>query len=527
MQTVSPLFTARTQQRVRKLKASSLIAFTKTRSTATRYFTVGVSMVGGPDPIGPPTSVGDITEWDKFNYDDFSNRILSIEATHEQDLLGNTTMAIADLELQNTDDKFTPGVDPDIGSYVQTPRRPLRLAAGFGNQTVPLFVGITEKAPNLSEDKKTAKFHAIDFIKSISEISISQSEMYVDKTIDYVISDLLVTYAGLSVTQFVLEPGIRVVPFIYFKKDTKLGEAIRQLCESELATFFEDEAGVLRLWNRQHLTNPAYSTPVWTFNRDNCREIQYPDAKNVINTVEVFSLVRAVQANQKLWEMSSVTKVPANGTLEIFADFKDDYGDLPVISVDTPAYLTSATTSYYSTNLNQEGTGPAGNAFVSVTSFSKFATGCKVVFTNTAAQDVYITALEIFARPAKVINEIYTFTQDATSVQQYDEQGHTIENDFIQSEVFAKTISTMLIGDRKNPSGVREIEVTRGVPQLQCGDLVTFDDGKTSGTYSVTKKTTAVGKGGLVQVLTLVQRTIQSYFTVGVSFVGGPDVIAP
>jgi hypothetical protein len=53
---------------------------------------------------------------------------------------------------------------------------------------------------------------------------------------------------------------------------------------------------------------------------------------------------------------------------------------------------------------------------------------------------------------------------------------------------------------------VREIEVTRGVPQLQCGDLVTFDDGKTSGTYYVQKKTTSGGMGGLVQVLTLVKR---------------------
>ena len=525
MQTVSADFAAKTNSRVRKLKAAAQIAFTKTPSTATRYFTVGVSSVGGPDPIGPPDSVGDITEWDKFNYDDYSSRILGMEATHEQDITGNLTMAIADLELQNTDDKFTPDVDPTIGAYVQSPRRPMRLSAGFGAQTVPLFVGLTEKAPSLSEDKKTAKFHAIDFIKSISEIKITQAEMYVDQRIDQVISDLLVTYAGLATTQFELDPGMRTVPFIYFKKETTLGKAIQQLCQSELATFFEDEAGKLRLWNRQHLT--ANTTPVWTFNRDNCREIQYPDAKNVINTVEVISNVRKVQANQKLWELASATKVPAGGTLELFGDFRDDYGDLPVTTIDTPAYLSAATTSYYSTNLNQDGTGTPENAFISVSSFSKFATGFKVVFANSAAYDIYVTGLEIFARPAKVISEIYTFTQDATSVGKYEEQAYTIENDYIQSETFAKTISTMLIADRANPSGVREIEVTRGVPQLQVGDLVTFDDGKTSGTYYVQKKTTSVGKGGLVQVLTLVKRTIESYFTVGISMVGGTDIIAP
>lgn len=304
MQTVSSEFTTRTNNRVRKLKAAAQIAFTKTKSLATQYFTVGVSSVGGLDPIGPPDSVGDITEWDKYEYTDFSSRILSMEATHEQDITGNFTMAIADLELQNTDDKFTPDVDLTIGAFVQSPHRPLRLSAGFGLQTVPIFVGLTEKAPALSEDKKTAKFHAIDFIKSISDIKITQSAMYVDQRIDQVISDLLITYAALSPTQFVLDPGIRAIPFAYFKKDSTLGKAIQQLCQSELATFFEDEAGVLRLWNRQHLITNA--TPLWTFNRDNCREITYPDAKNVVNTVEVISNVRKVQANQKLWELSLI-----------------------------------------------------------------------------------------------------------------------------------------------------------------------------------------------------------------------------
>jgi hypothetical protein len=482
-------------------------------------------MVGGTDPIGPPDNVGDITEWDKYEYTDFSNRILHMEATHEQDITGNLTMGIADLELHNTDDKFTPDVDPTIGTYVQSPHRPMRLSAGFGLQTVPIFVGLTEKAPSLSEDKKTAKFHAIDFIKSLSGIKITQSGMYQDQRIDQVISDLLITYAGLSPTQFVLEPGMRAVPFIYFKKDTTLGKAITLLCQSELATFFEDEAGVLRLWNRQHLV--TNSTPVWTFNRDNCREITYPDAKNVINTVEVMGNVRKVQANQKLWELASATKVPAGGTLEIFGDFKDDYGDLPVTTADTPAYLASATTSYYATNLAQDGTGTPENAFITLTSFNKFATGFKAVFSNSAPYEIYVTALEVFARPAKVISEIYHLAQDVTSVGKYEEQPYTIENDYIQSEVFAKTISTMLIADRANPSGVREIEVTRGVPQLQVGDLVTFNDGKTSGTYYVQKKTTSVGKGGLTQVLTLVKRSIASYFTVGISMIGGSDIIAP
>lgn len=528
MQQVSSLFNAKTSASVRRLSVAALIAFTKTQSAAVRYFTVGVSAVGVQDPIGPPSSSTAITEWDKYQYIDYSNRILSIEATHEQDILGSLIMGIADVELQNTDDIFTPGVDPTIGAYIQTPRRPLRLAAGFDGQTVPIFVGLTEKTPSLSETKKTAKFHAIDFIKSLSEISLTQAVMWENKRIDQVISDLLINHAALSPTQFVLDPGMRVVPFVYFKKDTKLGDAIRKLCEGELATFFEDEAGVLRLWNRQHLDKAPYITPVWTFNRDNCDEITYPDSKNVINYVEIMGNIRAVQANQKLWELSSATKVPANSTLEVFADFKDDYGDLPITTADTPVYVTSASTSYYATNTSYDGSGAPYNSYLSVTAFSKFATGCKITFTNThPTMELYITQLEIFARPAKVINEVYTTRQNTASVAQYEEQPYKIENDYIQNEAFARTIADIILGDYAQPSQVREISITRGVPQIQCGDLVTFNDGKTTDTYTVTKKTTNVDKKGLTQTMTLVQRTITSYFTVGVSAVGYSDVIAP
>lgn len=528
MQAVSALFTAKTSASVRRLSVAALISFSKTKSAATRYFTVGVSAVGGPDPIGPPTSTTAITEWDKYPYIDFSDRVLNMEATLQQDLLGSLTLGMADLELHNTDDKFTPGVDGVIGSVVQTPRRPLRLAAGFDTQTVPIFVGLTEKSPTLSADKKTAKFHAIDFIKSIAEIPLTETVMYQNKRIDEVISSLLITQAALSAAQFTLDPGMRVVPFIWFKKDMKLGEAIRQLCEGELARFFQDETGHLRLWNRQHTNKAPYTTSQWTFNRNNCREIEYPESANVINSVEISGNIRAVQANQRLWELSSATKVLPGQTLEIFADFKDDYGELPVTTIDTPVYVTVADTSYYATNEAQDGSGLPMDAYISITSFSKFATGCKIVFTNShPTNEVYITQLEFFARPAKVINEVFTTRKNTTSIGQYEEQLKEINNDYIQSEIFAKTLAQIILADYAQPSQVREIEVTRGVPQLQTSDLVTFDDGNVSNTYSVMKKTTKVGKGGLTQNITLVRRTVQSYFTVGISSVGGPDVIAP
>ena len=528
MQTVSSNFTTRTSDDIRKIHARLLMSFTKTANPATRFFTVGISSVGVTDPIAPSTST-DINEWDKYQYDDYGiDRILDFEVTHEQDLLGSMIMGMADITLINTDDIFTPSVDVTIGDFVQSPKRPLRLYAGFNNDAIPLFTGITEKAPNLSETKRTAQFHALDFISFIADIPLTEAVMFIDKRIDEIISDLLVDHAGLSINQFVLDTGITVIPFAYFKKDAKLGKVIQQLCESELATFFEDEEGKLRLWNRQHLTRAPFTTAQWDFDRNNCNEIDYPDSNNVINVVEVMSLVREVQANQKLWELANVIEIPAGGSVDIFADFRDDYGDLPVISVDDPEYIVGATTSYYATNEFSDGTGATYSADITLDSTSRFGTAYKMVFSNDAAIPVYLTALELFAIPAKVVNEIFLRLQDSTSVTKYEEQIHTIENDFIQTQTFANSIAAMLIADRSEPSQVRSIEVTKGVPQLQIGDLVNFDDGNGSDTYTVQKKETRISvRGGLVQKLDIVQRTVVPYFTAGISAVGYSDVIAP
>ena len=75
--------------------------------------------------------------------------------------------------------------------------------------------------------------------------------------------------------------------------------------------------------------------------------------------------MRKVQANQNSGNWPALLKVPPGGTLELFGDFRDDYGDLPVTTIDTPLYLASST-SYYSTNTAQDGTGDAANASISV-----------------------------------------------------------------------------------------------------------------------------------------------------------------
>ena len=523
MQTVSAPMTTATSAARRKLQKRALISFPKAYAATTRFFTVGVSSVGGPDPIFGTGAT--LQEWDKYDYADYSARVIDMETTREMDILGSTIKAMADFSLSNHDDKFTPMVDPTIGSYILA-GRPVKLFWGFDNDAVPMFTGVTEKMPSVGGSGLAAKFHATDFIGTIFNTELDQAVMYVDQRTDQILSALLVAHAGLATSQFVLDLGMNRIPFAYFKKGDKLGNIIQQLVQAEMGQFFQDELGIFRFWNRQH---NVYASPVWSFDHmSNVYDADPPSAESVINVVEVISNVRAVQAKQKLWESSNAQEILPGQTVTIFADFKDDFGDLPVTSVDTPLEISIASTSYFEANAQRDGSGANMAANVTMTSSARFATSYMMTFTNTAPAPAFITKLILYATPAKVISEIYHRQADAVSVGKYDENVITITNDFIQSETAAKSISRMIVEDRKVPANVRTITV-KGVPQLQLGDVVNYDanDGQGSLTYKVVKMVGKLNKSGLIQQLKLVRYTIKTYFQVGVSSVGGPDQIAP
>ena len=143
---------------MRQLFWRCFISFLKTYTGAASFFTIGSSLIGGPDLIKGNGAA--VQEWDKYNYDDFTGRVIGFEYTREQDpLLGGATLSIADITLHNTDDYFTPGSGSAVDGKV-LPYRPIRLSAGFKNEDVPAFIGLTEKMPKLDDKAKTeVSFH--------------------------------------------------------------------------------------------------------------------------------------------------------------------------------------------------------------------------------------------------------------------------------------------------------------------------------------------------------------------------------
>ncbi len=530
MQTVSSGFTTRTDGKVRRLKHALFMSFLKNYDASIAFFEVGVSSLGGTDVLKGSESV--IQEWDKYTYDDYSNRVLDIEYDRGTDPPTNAlTLATMDITLDNHDDIFTPGnVNSDLYGYL-LPRRPVRMHLGFKDEVIPIFVGLTEKRPEIDEKAKTAKFHCIDFLQSIMNINLDEELMYVDYRTDEIISAVLQS-AGLATSQFDLDTGGVIVPFAYFKKGSKVGDALQEIAEAELGNLSLDENGVIRFQNR---TNWADNVSVWTFDKDNVIERKNAGGE-VINVVEVYSQAREVQAKQKLYESNGSVRfddqtdtIGAGETKTVTIDFKDEYGELPVTSADDPVYVDSATTSLYATNERQDGTGLALNSNISVTNTYLFSTAMQIEFENTGTLPVYITRLEIFATPAKVANDIYIREADAASVgvnDGYEEHVKTIKNNYIQDSVAATSIAKIILDDRAADDD-QQLLIVKGVPQLQIGDVITYLDENANDDYFVTGINGILNSSGLRQQLRVSKRVINSYFRIEISSLGGSDVLGP
>ena len=102
----------------------------------------------------------------------------------------------------------------------------------------------------------------------------------------------------------------------------------------------------------------------------------------------------------------------------------------------------------------------------------------------------------------------------------------TIENDYIQDETTARSLANIILIDNAEYGDILEMTV-KGVPQLQIGDFVRVTNKYMNKTFYVQKIVGRMSKGSFTQNLTLIDKQFETYFTIGISSIGGTDVIAP
>lgn len=531
MQTVSSGWAGNIAKPHRNLNHGVLISWLRTVPSGVRFFTINQSTIGGADIIKGGGSF--VTFFDKFRFDEYTNDVMSWSVNRK---LGQfpygTIMAQADVELDNTSKKFLPNFDPTIGSGI-LPNRPIKISVGFEGELLKQFVGFTGMPIN-SLGQRVVQLHAFDAFDYINGYKSTISGAYTNAPFHNIVASGMAEM-GFSTTQYELDKSLQQNIGYLAPNGRKWGDIFKEGMEAEQGLMFADENGIIKFWNRQHFTTLS-GTRQFALNYSKLGDLQWQNTP-VINDVIVRAKPRAVQPKQKIWELQTPLELAPGQDTEFFIDFTDEFGALPTTSVDIPAYITSATTSYYTTNQARDGSMDPRNSNISVISAYSFGNTYKLVFRNSYSSSIFITQLVIYATPAKVVSVIEEREEDAASITAYGRNPSNngepiiIENDLIQDKSTANSLAYTLVKEYKDPRKRYVAPWAVGNnPALQIGDFGNLTIGDTLETKSVwiTGITHKMARNGdYLQELEVEERNIRKYFTINQSKINGVDTIAP
>ena len=510
MQSVSSAFTAEEKDSVRKIGQSLLVSWKKNIITS-RTFTIGTSSIGGTDLIG--INQGAIGGPSLYQYSDESDYVTSLGWEQELNMpLGGLAKGVAEATLENTTGRFLPhymGGNSELFTAI-LPRRPMIINAGFNyegiDQLIPQFSGVLNKQPEVNITDRSVSLSGADYIDFFQNRYLDQELMFTSKTTDQVVGDLF-SSLGMSTAQYDIEQGLNTIDFGLFEKGTRFSDLFNKLAQAENAHIYQDETGVFRFENRQHWYTSPHDQVQVVVNTSDVIYAKSPNEDSIINVVEIKSSIREKQQTQLIYQTQSPIELAPSIQQEYFVSYDDPI--LQVVSIVITA------------NDAEDGSGTDRSANVTYNK-TDFAQASKFIFSNTHTSTIYITSLQINGRPAKIVSEIYHRVSDDSSVTAFEERPYAIENEFIQSETWAQSLGLVLLQSYSDPQSLQEITI-RAKPRLQIGDLISWQ-GRYWRVYG--KQTKLDSTGGFVQNLKLLIANTQSFFAIGVSTIGGSDLIA-
>lgn len=517
MQTVSPAFNALANGDIRPHTWGGLISFTKEYDDAITFFTLGVSQLNGTDLLGT-TEDNPLQAWDKYEYADYSERIIDMAVTRQLDFPYSVVSAIADFSLNNFDKYFTPNASSPIDGYI-LPKRPVRLLQGLSETLLPQFVGLTQGMPEISEIEGTAQFTAMDFLTQIYDMPIRNTDAMRDVRTDEVLADIFDQF-GLLPTQYSLGIGRNVIKFLFFEKDQlTAGDVIRPIMQAEGGDLWLDELGIIRF--RPRLEQP--STPVYDFDEDSIVSCTVVDEDRLINHMIINTDVREVQEWQTIYSKKTndndLNVIPALSSGVYKADLTD-----PVLDIVQPVNGENSDVSWFTASV-PDGTLVSG---VTVTSVAFKTNTYEITMANSNNFPVNINQMNLWGQPAKKISlePIVYENKDQDSVDKYEDQTLEISNNFIQTIDAARSLALPILDEYSEYADLIELEV-KGNPATQLSDIVNVDYQHFTGQYRIINKRDKLAAGKYTQIIKGRRYTPRQWFTLNQSQLNGSDVLAP
>ena len=505
MQTVSTQFLDQASGDIAKPSWKVTAAFDKVYDPSVQIFTLDSSLLDGPDILAL-TDSDVVTEWDKYLYTDYSDRVLSVETSRELTEPSSMVQTIADVTFKNEDDFFTPNSGSPIDQYI-LPKRPFRIYMGFKGEVIPLFVGLSEKMPTINKKQGTASFHLIDFLSLILDREVPQTNMLLDYSTGEILQELF-GEVGILPDQMSIDSSFNRIPFFFVEKGIKLRSVVEKLMIAEQGRLYLDELGIITFKNRQNYN----TTPVWSFDKRNTLDYDVSGEDDIINFAQIKMNILQIMSEQSVWESAEQYSVNAGSTIQVWANLTD-----PITSVVTPVY--SPTPEFFSHFISSSDTaGEVPYTDISVDSIYSFGKSVLITFENTGTENAYITAIDLWGTPVKTIDTITVQDKDQDSIDAFDEQKFEFETEYIQDEDRGISMAAIMVQDYKDPGAIVGTDV-QGNPALQLDDMIDLDLDGFQGDHIITKVTNIMRvEGGIEAPLMVYQQRLVSKYKAPVQY---------
>ena len=517
---------------VRPLDWDVAISFSKQRNPDTAWFQLNQSQLNGTDLLTSDME-NPIQLWDTYEYSYLKERLIGASFTRSVEFPYNVQSCIADFDLNNYDRLFSYTEDENdnlspIAKYI-LPKRPCRLYLGFkGGGLAPIFVGLTQGLPEYEgEMDEVAKFTAMDFLSEIGEMSLNEMVMMRNVRTDEVIVKILEQF-GVDDSMYNLDPGLNVIPFVYFSTDKNAGNALRELVQAENGALWLDEQGIIRFQPR---TSYVGKEPVMIFDETSIIKATPSRTTGIVNRVMITSEIREVQAFQTIFTGDNSNgfnnsdasqdpyRLPANSKTEVWVQFDD-----PIWTAETTIELDGSPDHSNFTAVDLGGNPVTKN----ITATGElFPESMKISFTNTNNFAVSVNFLQLFGEPAKQISgsPIEYEAVDDESVEVYGTQSLEIsDNKCFGNYKNIDNYASDILRKYSKYSPILTVEV-KGNPALQLQDIITLDFRNYGGDYQVVGEEIKFEDSKLSTTLTLTAIEVVSPFILDVSVLDGKDVL--
>ncbi|WP_455677845.1 hypothetical protein [Sharpea azabuensis] len=456
--------------------------------------------------------------WQLYNYTNYgTDRVIEANVSRSINFPYGVQSAIADVTLDNHD-KVLSLTNDDV-----LPNRPIKVEFGFtGAENVIQFIGQTESIPEYDgRDNIIAKLSALDFLTVIGELDLTKVVSLRDVRTDEALA-IIFDMFGLNSSQYRLDRGVNVIPYLYFDKGKNAGNAISELVQAENGKLWIDEEGRIRFSPR---TSDLGKVSVYEFNDGNITEKKPSQTQEIVNHIKITSDIREVQnfqpiyqvANEDGWEKDSDEddyRVQGLGSLIVWASLED-----PAWSVTTPILNGEEVSSNMTAIRVSDGTKVSANVECEITHFTD---SVKLGFKNLNGFAISIDYLSLWGEPVKVVNTIEYEAYDDESVEKYGDQlleinGNNCFGSYKNADNFARSI----LSQRASFNPTTDITV-KGNPALQLDDLITMEN-KTYKIMSISHKLSK--SDGLKTIMTISPFTPITSFILDMSVLNGEDLL--